>query len=100
MPGKLKLSLQDLEVTSFDLASTQPGAGTVRGRDSGWEPSGDCTQNPANAECAVSSFYCSDREPCWYTNPDFGNYGCGGDDTGTVALDTCTCDHTCGGVCG
>jgi hypothetical protein len=99
MVEKLKLSLQDLEVTSFDVTVQGRGSGTINAHDSGWEPSADCTQNPLNTECAVSGQYCSAAEPCWYTNPDFGNYGCGGDDTSTTVFTGCTGPHTCGGVC-
>lgn len=99
MIEKLKLSLQDLEVTSFDVTVQGRGAGTVNGHDSGWEPSNNCTQNPANTECAVSAQYCSAEEPCWYTNPDFGGYGCGGPGTETSIINGCTGPHTCGGVC-
>jgi len=80
---KLKLAIEDLEVESFAIRSGKVRGGTVHAHMSEegtcttcWGDSRDCTANPANAECYVSDQYCSEAEPCWYTNPEYGNYGC------------------------
>jgi hypothetical protein len=82
MIKKLKLTLADLQVNTFTVPSENQQAGTVGAHDGDsettcWGDSSVCTQNPANTECIASHQYCSAAEPCWMTNPQYGNYGCG-----------------------
>jgi hypothetical protein len=84
MIKKLKLNLADLQVNTFVIHSEANAEGTVLAHESEagtcttcWGDSRDCTQNPANAECAMSQQYCSAAEPCWVTKAEYGYYGCG-----------------------